>query len=231
MTSSPGQCLASEHDRSSYFYPFFVSTAVLLWMVVTKYDLIYHTALWWEYLTTSVPTLEVEMTAAESSDDGLSGEPCEDMSLLDPSDPSMLQCFDPSTRQKLGTVANMSASEVHDILAKAQIAQHEWRKTTFAQRRLVLRTIQKYVCHHVDDICRVSARDSGKPKVDAVLGEILTTCEKIRTICHHGEQWLRPDYRPVGPMMVYKTAMVEYVPLGVIAAVAPWNYPFHNSVS
>jgi acyl-CoA reductase-like NAD-dependent aldehyde dehydrogenase len=125
----------------------------------------------------------------------------------------------------------MSSSDVTEILHKAKEAQEEWRKTTFAQRRMVLRTIQKYVVAHVEDICRVSSRESGKPKVDAVMGEILTTCEKIRTICEYGELWLRPDYRPTGPMMMHKSAWVEYVPLGVIVAIAPWNYPFHNSVS
>ena len=89
----------------------------------------------------------------------------------------------------------------------------------------MLRTIQKYLCHHVQDVCRVASRDSGKVKVDALLGEVLTTCEKIRTINEMGELWLRPSYRPTGPMMVHKSARVEYVPFGIIAPIAPWNYP------
>lgn len=32
-------------------------------------------------------------------------------------------------------------------------------------------------------------------------------------------------------MMMHKNAWVEYVPLGVIVAIAPWNYPFHNSIN
>ena len=99
------------------------------------------------------------------------------------------------------------------------------RKTSFAERRRVLRTIQKYICNHVEDICRVCSRDSGKPKCDALLGEILTTCEKIRCINANGELWLRPSYRTTGPMMVHKTAYVEYMPLGVLGVIAPWNYP------
>jgi len=171
------------------------------------------------------------MTSAESEDDGVKGDPVTDMTLLDKNDKTKLNCFDPSTKQFLGHAENMSTDKVNEILEKAKVAQNEWRKTTFAQRRMVLRTIQKYVVNHVEDICRVSARESGKPKVDAVMGEILTTCEKIRTICEWGEYWLRPNYRPSGPIMMHKNAWVEYVPLGIIVAIAPWNYPFHNSIN
>lgn len=205
--------------------------SLLVYLLNDKYQIGYHTKLWIEYLTTSVPSMDIAMTEAEATDEGVKGDPVAKMELVDPSNPKWLNCYDPSTRQFLGHAPNMSAAEVHEILVKAKAAQQEWKKTTFAQRRMVLRTIQKYVCQHVADICRVSSRESGKPKVDAVVGEIITTCEKIRTICEWGEAWLQPSYRPSGPMMMHKTAWVEYVPLGVIAPIAPWNYPFHNSVS
>lgn len=195
-----------------------------------KYSLFYHTKILLESWLSSVPSLNVPMTDAEAQDGGVKGEPVQNMVLVEPKDSSKLNCFDPSTKQLLGQAKNMTAQEVQTILLKAKKAQLEWSQTTFAQRRMVLRTIQKYVVEHVTDICRVSARESGKPKVDAVMGEILTTCEKIRTICQWGELWLKPDYRPTGYMMMHKSAWVEYVPLGIIAPIAPWNYPFHNSV-
>ena len=204
---------------------------VLLALVAKEWNLFYHLRLWAEYLTTWVPKIAVELTDAEIHDDGVKGEPCKNVDLVDPSHPEVLNCYDPSTKQYLGQCKNMTANEVHEVLVKAKKAQEEWSKTSFRQRRMVLRTIQKYICEHIEEICRVSARDSGKPKVDALLGEILTTCEKIRTICASGELWLKPSYRETGPMMVHKKAWVEYVPLGVIVAIAPWNYPFHNSVS
>jgi delta 1-pyrroline-5-carboxylate dehydrogenase len=234
MATASGECLAPSDSTSMLSFYFFTTVASFFFLAVLlieKYAILYHTKLWIEYLTTSVPTLDVSMTSAESQDDGVKGDPVTDMQLLDENDKLKLNCFDPSTKQFLGHAKNMTADEVNEILEKAKVAQTEWRKTSFAQRRMVLRTIQKYIVNHVEDICRVSARESGKPKVDAVMGEILTTCEKIRTICEWGEYWLRPDYRSSGPMMMHKSAWVEYVPLGIIVAIAPWNYPFHNSVS
>jgi hypothetical protein len=208
-----------------------VLAAIIVMMLVEKYSVLYHAKIFLESWTTVVPTVDVSMTDAESKDDGVKTEPVTNMMLVDPNNKSQLNCYDPSTKQLLGTAKNMTAKEVEELLVKAKKAQVEWSRTTFRQRRMVLRTIQKYVVQHVEDICRVSARESGKPKVDAVMGEILTTCEKIRTVCDWGEFWLRPDYRPTGYMMMHKSAWVEYVPLGVIAPIAPWNYPFHNSVS
>lgn len=125
----------------------------------------------------------------------------------------------------------MNANDVNKACQAAKKAQLSWSQTTYPQRRMVLRTIQKYILTHQEDICRVCTRDTGKPKVDALLGEIMVTCEKIRCINFNGEEWLSKSYRPVGPMMVHKNAYVEYVPYGVLGVIAPWNYPFHNMLN
>lgn len=44
-------------------------------------------------------------------------------------------------------------------------------------------------------LIRISSRDTGKTMVDASLGEIMTTCEKITWLISEGEKWLKPEYR------------------------------------
>jgi delta 1-pyrroline-5-carboxylate dehydrogenase len=204
----------------------FLTSLVVLLVVrqLQQWNVVYHLKIMLEFLR-PVPLIAVELTDAEARDDGVSSSAEKKRSLHDPEHPGFIQCFDPSTGQYLGQVKAMTAQDVHEACVKAAAAQKEWSQTTFAQRRRVLRTLQHYVVHHVHDICRVSSRDSGKPVVDACLGEILTTTEKIRTLNAWGELWLQPSYRPTGPLMMHKIAMVEYVPLGVIAPIAPWNYP------
>jgi len=113
-------------------------------------------------------------------------------------------------------------------VAKAAAAQKVWARSSFAQRRLLLRTIQRFILDNQQTICEVSARDSGKPMVDAAFGEVMVTLEKIAWLCAEGEAWLAPERRSAGLMMFYKRCRVEYHPVGVMGAVVPWNYPFHN---
>ena len=69
--------------------------------------------------------------------------------------------------------------------------------------------------------------DSGKTKVDASLGEILVTVEKLKWTIRHGQKALRPDRRPTSFLMMYKHNEVRWEPLGVIAACVSWKYVLH----
>ncbi len=186
-----------------------------------------------EFTFTTVPTIDVPQSDAEAKDDGVPTKPTpiDQVKIYNPKAPNQIQCFDPATLQLIRTVPALTKDEVNTLCLQAKNAQKSWSQTTYKQRRLVLRTIQKYILSHQEDICRVCSRDSGKPKVDALLGEIMTTCEKIRCMNVNGEEWLQPSLRPVGPMMMHKTAYVEYVPYGVLGVIAPWNYPFHNMLN
>ena len=66
--------------------------------------------------------------------------------------------------------------------------------------------------------------------VDAQLGEIMVTAEKLQWTLKHGEKALRPERRPTNLLLTYKKNTVTYEPLGVVAALVSWNYPFHNLI-
>lgn len=141
---------------------------------------------------------------------------------------SAVQCYAPATGQYLGMVNPSSSAAVDRAIDAAGEAQKRWRCTSYKQRRAVLRSLMQYILEHSEEICRVAGTDSGKTMVDAQLGEILVTVEKIMWTIKHGEKALRPTRRPTNFLMMYKHNVVHYEPLGVIAALVSWNYPFHN---
>ncbi|KAG4946231.1 hypothetical protein JHK87_042238 [Glycine soja] len=139
-----------------------------------------------------------------------------------------VQCYEPATMKYLGYVPALTPDEVKEQVEKVRKAQKMWAKTSFKKRRHFLRILLKYIIKHQALICEISSRDTGKTMVDASLGEIMTTCEKINWLLSEGEQCLKPEYRSSGRAMLHKRSKVEFHPLGVIGAIVSWNYPFHN---
>ncbi len=139
----------------------------------------------------------------------------------------LLDCHDPATLERLGSAEVMDRERVQSIVARARAAQPAWAATSFATRRAVLSDLLEWIVEHQAEICRLAARDSGKTLVDAAMGEVFPVCEKLRYTIAKGERDLQPQWRSPG-FLVHKRGRVEYLPVGVIAVIAPWNFPFHN---
>ncbi|RDB24175.1 hypothetical protein Hypma_008675 [Hypsizygus marmoreus] len=139
--------------------------------------------------------------------------------------------FDPATGLHLGTFIADNEEEIARKIAQAGVAQRTWRRTTFTQRRRVVRSLMKWLVDNQDACARVACRDSGKTLIDAALGEILTTCSKMEWLLNHGETVLSPETRAGNFMLSYKKSEVHYEPLGVVAGIVSWNYPLHNAWS
>lgn len=146
--------------------------------------------------------------------------------------PGILNCYDPATGQLIGEMKAMNADEVEDLIIKAKDAQVEWAQTSYKTRKHVLKLILRYLIENKDAVCNVSIRDSGKTKLGAVLGELTPTFEKLRWVINYGEDTLKPELRGGnGLLTMHKQGRVEYVPLGVIAVAAPFNYPLTNMLN
>lgn len=141
---------------------------------------------------------------------------------------SAIQCYAPATGRFLGLVNPSTQDGIDRSIAAAAAAQRSWAETSLGERKAVLRSLMQHVMDNAGEICRIAALDSGKTLVDAHLGEILVTVEKIQWTLLHGEKALRPSPRPTSFLMAHKRNTVHYEPLGVVAALVSWNYPFHN---
>ena len=142
--------------------------------------------------------------------------------------PSMIECFNPATGEKLGEVPALSAAEVDAAVARAHSAQKAWAQTSFAQRRAFFKTLLSRILADMDGICAAVVQDGGKTFENAALGEIMTVANKLRWLIAHGERYLKTEKVSTGGPLLHKKGRIEYRPLGVVAAIVPWNYPFQN---
>lgn len=144
--------------------------------------------------------------------------------------PTHIPCVDPATRERLGEIRVDTGADVDAAVARAKAAHKAWRQTSFEERREVLRKLLAYTVDNKDEICLAIQRDSGKTRENALIGEIWTTCEKFRWMIKNGEKHLRPE-RVSSGLLLHKKARLEFHPLGVVAAITPWNYPYQNLVN
>ncbi|KAL7409741.1 Aldedh-domain-containing protein [Mrakia frigida] len=158
----------------------------------------------------------------------------DDASLLPPSsnkNDKFITCFDPASNMHIATLPADSSSTINAKVLKADAAQKSWGKTTFRERRAVLRSLMVWITRDLEEISKVGVRDTGKTMLDSAFGEIITTCSKLEWLIKHGEEYLRPESRAGNLILSHKSAKVHYEPLGTVAACVSWNYPFHNSLS
>ncbi|GHJ86665.1 hypothetical protein NliqN6_3067 [Naganishia liquefaciens] len=159
----------------------------------------------------------------------------EDPSLLpahaDQEQYKYLTCYDPATAYHIETIRLPTSEELSARIERAHAAFPKYKKTTFAQRRRLMRTLKTWFLTNMEDIVRVGVRDTGKTEVDAIFGEILTACSKIDYLLKYGEAALAPETRPTNLLLAHKVSKVHYEPLGVVCAIVSWNYPIHNAIS
>ncbi len=146
--------------------------------------------------------------------------------LLSQAEPQ-IECINPATGELLGHIPASHADEVDRVVERARQAQQSWGQSRFDQRRAVLGRLLDLILKHSDAICQAVVEDSGKTYENALLGEVMPVCNKIRWLMRHGEKHLRPEKVSAG-LLLHKKARIEYHPLGVVACIVPWNYPFQN---
>ncbi len=142
-------------------------------------------------------------------------------------DPTRILCRDPATGATLGVVAVDSDEAVRDAVAASRRAQAQWGAATPEERARVLSTMLAHVVEHADELAELAARDAGKTRENALMGEIWPVCEKLRWTIKKGPRYLAPE-RVSSGLFPHKRAVIEYHPLGVVGVICPWNYPVQN---
>lgn len=77
-------------------------------------------------------------------------------------DGDYITCFDPATGFHLGTMLTDTAHEIQEKISIASLAQGEWRKTSFRERRRVIRSLKKWLVENQEACAKVACRDTGK---------------------------------------------------------------------
>ena len=75
-----------------------------------------------------------------------------------------ITCFDPATGLHLATLLADNVNDIETKINKAEAAQVEWRESSFADRKRVIRSLKKWLVDNQGACARVACRDTGKTR-------------------------------------------------------------------
>ena len=127
----------------------------------------------------------------------------------------------PATNETLGTVPKMGADETRRAIEAANAAWPAWRAKTAKERADVIRRWFNLMLENQDDLGLLMTSEQGKPLPEAK-GEVAYAASFLEWFAEEG----RRAYGDIIPShMADRRVVVIKEPIGVCAAITPWNFP------
>jgi len=140
---------------------------------------------------------------------------------LDADSGATLAIRNPANGETLGTVPDMGAGETRRAIEAANEAWPGWRALTAGARARILRRWFELVIENQEDLAILMTSEQGKPLAEA-RGEVLYAASFIEWFAEEGKRIYGdtiPAHQPDKRIVVTKE------PVGVCAAITPWNFP------
>jgi len=132
-----------------------------------------------------------------------------------------ISVLNPATQHKLGTVPSLSKEEIVATVDAAHVAQPAWAAKTAKERAVLLRRWHDLMMANQDDLATLMTAEQGKPLAESK-GEIAYAAGFIEWFAEEGKR-VYGDIIPAH--QADKRIMVIRQPVGVVAAITPWNFP------
>ena len=134
---------------------------------------------------------------------------------------SRFDVHDPATGQKLADVANLATADASAAIDAANAAWPAWRNKTAKERCAILRKWFELLMANQDDLARILTAEQGKPLAEAK-GEIAYGASFVEWFA---EEAKRVNGETLPQFDNNRRLMVLKQPIGVCAAITPWNFP------
>jgi succinate-semialdehyde dehydrogenase/glutarate-semialdehyde dehydrogenase len=126
----------------------------------------------------------------------------------------------------VGTAPASRPEDVRAVVDRAAAAWPAWAATPLRARLAVIRRARELLLERIEELARLSSLETGKTIVEAVPMEIAVVVDTCAWLEGHAERHLRA-VDPGTPQLILfgRRHRIQHDPYGVLAVVAPWNYP------
>ena len=129
--------------------------------------------------------------------------------------------INPATEEVLGKASKAAPADVDKALKAAEKGFEIWRKTSPLQRAATIRKIAELIKKKSDVFAKWLTLEVGRPLVESI-GEVAVTVENFEW---NAEEAKRIYGQTVESRFENTRVLINYQPIGAVAALVPWNFP------
>ncbi len=138
----------------------------------------------------------------------------------------------PANMQELGRVFLPSAEEIRCLVDRSRKAFQSWRLVDIGKRLELIETFGKILFESKDELSALITAETGKPRSEVLISEIFAVLEVCTWLKKNAARVLAPEKVELNPLFFAgKHSYNVFEPMGVIAVISPYNYPFSIPVS
>ena len=140
---------------------------------------------------------------------------------------STLSRTNPATGAALSDVAETPLDGIQAIVEKARAAQLEWSAFDIQKRIKAISAVKNRILARAEATAKTVHDETGKPEVEALLGEILASADVVAYWADIVADELEPFEAEIDALSYpKKSGLIHRDPRGTIAVIMPWNFPF-----
>lgn len=132
-----------------------------------------------------------------------------------------LDVYNPANGEVVGTVPYGGKEEAEAAIEAADVAFQTWSKTTAYERATYLQNLHRLLIEHQEELAAIMTLEMGKP-IQESRGEVLYAASYIEWYAEEGK---RIYGETIPTHLANKRLQVWKKPVGVVAAITPWNFP------
>ena len=129
----------------------------------------------------------------------------------------------------LDAVSPTPLAQIPELVARARAAQAGWAALSLDERADRLRELGRCILQKRAEVSKIIGDEMGRTELQSLTLEIMAVAEFVKSAIGVARQALKPVKVPISKLdYPGKRAVIEAVPRGVVAIIAPWNYPLGN---
>lgn len=133
----------------------------------------------------------------------------------------------PATGEALPQALATPLGDIDAVVQRARAAQARWAALSVGGRGKALAQLKPRILRRAEEIAKLIREETGKPEVEALLGEVLASADVVDFWAERIAEELEPYEAEIDALSYpKKRAWVHREPRGTIALVMPWNFPF-----